>query len=145
MLVVLTRGPVDDSDPVLAAAALYNSGPSDSGVVCVGWFPVESADIGSEVVAEIQSGTPFTEAARVYSIDPGLAASRGVWLSPDDEECFLSVELKDQLATALRGLPAGVPVAVDFEGSPWVVMARPFESLSEEGRCEVFALLDFLS
>ena len=181
MLVVLTRGPVDDSDPLVAATtttavttttaatttttaatttttavtttttlagpspdeaiALYDSGPADSGVVCPGGFPIISADIGPDLVAAIQGDTPFGDAAVVYSIDPGLAASRGVWLGADDKECFLFVELKEQLATALRGLPVGTPVAVDFEGSPWVIMARPFESLSEAGRSQVFALL----
>ena len=144
MLVVLTRGPVDDSNPVLAAAALYDSGPALSGVVCVGGFPIESADIGSEVVAAIEGGTSLADAARVYSIDPNFAASGGI-LTSDGQECLVFSDVSVWLTKELRGVRAGTPVMVVFGTDFWVVVTRPYASLSPTVRSEVLALLDVSS
>ncbi|MFZ4810960.1 MAG: peptidylprolyl isomerase [Ilumatobacteraceae bacterium] len=119
------------------AEAVYQQGPSVSGVVCLGAIPLASAEQGTEVLSALEGGLSFAEAAAQYSTDPGLADNGGIVTDDQGSECVAVQQLSPDLATQLDGVSVGTPIAVTLQDLDAVIVVRPFDSLSDDSKRDV--------
>jgi hypothetical protein len=119
---------------VPAAEPMYEQGPSASGVVCLGAIPVESVEVGVEVLDAIDGGVSFADAAAQYSTDQGLAANGGVVLAESGDECLPTAGINPDLAAALDGIPVGASTSVSLGQVVAIVRVRPWSELTAAGQ-----------
>jgi len=110
------------------ARAVYETG-LDSPLVCMRAIPLGEDTTADEVLAALDAGESFADAAATFAADPSLAEGGGILTDPNGNECFaisgLTPELIDAMAAA--GAEVGKPVAVELETVSAVVLLRPWE------------------
>jgi len=110
----------------------YELGLAGSPLLCLGAIPLAAGTDTAPVIAAIEGGLTWAEAAQQYSADPSFAANGGLVLDQSGNNCLSPDGFnQDLLATlAEAGAEVGKPVAVDVGGAPAVVLLRPFDDLS---------------
>ncbi|MEP7112628.1 MAG: peptidylprolyl isomerase [Ilumatobacteraceae bacterium] len=113
------------------AKALYESGVNGSPLVCLAAIPVATLDEANTVLASLNTGTPFAEAARQNSTDTVIAQAGGnVMGGPNgDQECLELSTVNPSVATALQTTPVGQPITADLQTFSAVLMLRPYDEL----------------
>lgn len=122
------------ADDVDAAAAFYAQGPGVTGTLCLAAIPLDSADQIAEVLASLDGGATFAEAAAEFSTDPGLADNGGVVLGGDGAECYPTEQLSPEILQAVTSVPVGDPAGVELADFSVVVRQRPFDELGDEAK-----------
>jgi hypothetical protein len=114
-----------------SAKALYDTGVSGSPVVCLAAITTATLDDANNVLAQLDAGTPFADAARANSTDSVIAQSGGVVMggANGDQECLDPATVNPAVVSALQGIPVGQPIAADLDSFSAVLMLRPFEEL----------------
>jgi hypothetical protein len=117
-----------------SAKEQYDKGLDGSPVLCLRAIPLAATNTPETVLAEINGGTSFADAATKYSADATLAQSGGV--VPGDtngSECLAPKTLNADLLKLLVDAKAvvGTPLTVDFSGTKIIFLLRPFDELPE--------------
>ncbi len=118
---------------------VYEQGISASPVVCLAAIPVASIDATASIMAALESGMSFADAAQQFSGDTELANSGGIVVAADGTECMAPVELAPAVAEALTTTPVGQPLAADLDTFSAVLLLRPYDDLSFETQATVSA------
>lgn len=113
------------------AKALYESGVDSSPVVCLGAITAISSDDANRILALVQNGTAFADAARENSTDTVIASAGGIVKGgPNgDDECLDPANVNPSVITVLRDTPVGQPIVADLDTFSAVLMLRPYEDL----------------
>jgi hypothetical protein len=112
----------------------YETGLSGSPVVCLAAITVANIDDANKVLAAVNSGTPFADAARQFSTDTVIAQAGGVVIGQDGSECIDPGSINPAVTTALKDTPVGQPIAADLNTFSAVLMLRPFDDLLPESK-----------
>ncbi len=118
---------------------VYEQGIAGSPVVCLRAIPVASIDATASIMAALQSGMSFADAARQFSGNTELADSGGIVVASDGTECMAPEALVPAVASALTTTPVGQPLAADLETFSAVLLLRPYDDLSFETQAAVSA------
>jgi hypothetical protein len=121
------------------AKAQYDKGLAGSQSICLGAIPVVAIADTKPVLAALQSGMSFADAARQFSANQALAAGGGIVLAPDGTECMPPTGLAQAVADALKTTPVGQPIAADLGSFSAVLLLRPYSDLSFQARSVVAA------
>jgi hypothetical protein len=115
-----------------AAKANYELGLKGAPLLCLRAIPIASPTTTEEVLAALQSGTSFADAAKKYSSDPSLAANGGLIADANGQACLDPTTLNASLIQLLNANKAtpGTPVAIAFNNQKIVVLLRPFDDLT---------------
>ncbi len=116
-------------------AALYDSGPATSGVVCLQAIVVEDSAAAAETVAELESGTAFEAVFQAANIDPSIAADLGAvpCITSADLESPEEIPLIEASLQLSAANPLGAAPLIDASGNEvaWaVIVFRPFDDLA---------------
>ena len=121
------------------AKAQYDKGIAGSPSVCLAAIPVAAIADTAPVLAALQSGMSFADAARQYSANQALATGGGIVLAPDGTECMPPSGLAQPVTDALKTTPVGQPIAANLGSFSAVLLLRPYSDLSFEARAVVSA------
>ena len=131
-------------------AALYDAGPTTSGIACIKAIVVEDTAAADGTIAELASGTSFETVFGAANIDPSIAADLGTLPCIPREGLDTSEEVP-LIAATLRlsasELVASAPL-VDETGTTLayaVIVFRPYEDLGFEEIDVVAASVDVSS
>jgi hypothetical protein len=113
-----------------AGREMYQAGPSVSGTVCLGAIPVDPPEVAGTVLAELESGMSWADAAARYSADPGLAGNGGVVFDNQGSECVAIAVVNPDLIGPAVEAGVGHPVIVDVGTVTALVTIRPYDELS---------------
>lgn len=75
--------------------ALYEKQPALTGVMCLSHILVESLDVATKVIADLEDGGDFTEIAKATSTEPAAKESGGK-LDEGEDTCFNLPSLQEQ-------------------------------------------------
>ena len=131
-------------------AALYDAGPTTSGVACIKAIVVEDSAAADETVAELAGGTSFDAVFDAANIDPSIAADLGTLPCIPREGLDTSEEvplIDATLRLSASELVASAPL-VDETGTTLayaVIVFRPYEDLGFEEIDVVAASVDVSS
>jgi hypothetical protein len=115
------------------AQSTYETGTS-SPVMCLAAITVANIDDADKVLAAINSGTSFSDAAHQFSTDTAIAEAGGVVKGSDGSECIAPNTVNPAVTTALKDTPVGQPIAADLGTFSAVLMLRPYDELSDESK-----------
>jgi hypothetical protein len=121
------------------ARTTYESGLGGSSVVCLAAITVANIDDANNVLATVNGGTTFADAAHQFSTDAAIAQSGGIVRSQDGSECIDAGSLNPDVTAALKGTPIGQPIAADLTTFSAVLMLRPFDELLPESKSLIAA------
>ena len=116
------------------ARTIYESGLGGSPVVCLAAITVANIDDANNVLASVNSGTPFADAAHQFSTDTVIAEAGGIVKAQDGSECIDAGSINPAVTTALKDTPVGHPIAADLSTFSAVLMLRPFDELLPESK-----------
>lgn len=116
------------------AATAYASGVSGSPVICLAAITANSVDDANSVLATVQAGRPFADAAREFSTDTVIAGDGGIVRGQDGGECIDPAAVNPEVVASLDGIPIGQAVVADLGTFAAVLMLRPFDELLPESR-----------
>ena len=118
------------------AKTLYESGVTGSPVICIRAVTTTSIDDANAVLAQINSGLAFEDAARQSSTDTVIAAAGGIVKggANGDQECLDPSTVNPAVVTALTNVPIGQPITADLGTFSAVLMLRPFDELLPESQ-----------
>jgi hypothetical protein len=116
------------------AQSTYETGLSGSPVVCLAAITVDSIDDANTVLAAVNSGTSFSDAAHQFSTDTVIAEAGGVVKGRDGSECIAPDTVNPAVTAALKDTPVGEPIAADLDTFSAVLMLRPYDDLSPESK-----------
>jgi hypothetical protein len=131
----LTKAETAIAAPFMGSAkAQYDKGLDGSPILCLRAIPLAAPNTPEAVLAVINGGTSFADAATKYSADPTLAQSGGI--VPGDtqgSECLAPKTLNADLLKSLTDAKAaiGTPTTVDFKGTKIIFLLRTFDELPE--------------
>lgn len=110
------------------ARAVYETG-LDSPLVCLRAIPLDEDTSADEVLAALDAGQSFADAASTFAVDPSLAEGGGVLTDQSGNECFPTTGLTPELVEAMTdaGAEVGTPVAVELATVSAVILLRPWE------------------
>jgi hypothetical protein len=110
----------------------YELGLDGSPLLCLGAIPLAAGADTAPVLADIEGGMSWADAAQQYSADPSFAANGGLVLDQNGNNCLSPDGFNPDLLATLSdaGASVGTPVTVDVGGAPAVVLLRPFDDLS---------------
>lgn len=113
--------------------AEYEKGLDGSPALCLAVIPIDDSVDPATVLAEIDGGTSFADAAAKYSTDATLAKAGGLVTDPNGAECIAAAQFNPDLVAALTAakLTVGVPTATTLSNRKLIVLLRPFDSLSK--------------
>ena len=114
------------------AKAQYDKGIAGSPSVCLAAIPVAAIADTAPVLAALQSGMSFADAARQYSANQALATGDGT-------ECMPPSGLAQPVTDALKTTPVGQPIAANLGSFSAVLLLRPYSDLSFQARAVVAA------
>lgn len=121
------------------ARTTYESGIGGSPVVCLGAITVANIDDANNVLATVNGGTPFADAARHFSTDTAIAQAGGIVKGQDGSECIDAGSITPAVTAALKDTPVGQPIAADLTTFSAVLMLRPFDDLLPESKSLIAA------
>jgi hypothetical protein len=116
------------------AQSAYEAGGSP--LLCLAAISVATIDDANNVLAALQSGTSFTDAASQFSND-GAKDSGGVVKDSGGNECLDPSTINQSVTAALQGAPVGQPIAVDLDTLAVVLMQRPYADLLPESQTAI--------
>lgn len=116
------------------ARSTYELGASGSPLLCLGAITVANIDDANSVLATINSGTSFSDAAHQFSTDTVIKDAGGVVKDTNGKECLASQSISAPVVSALKDTPVGQPVAADLGTFSAVLMLRPFADLLPESQ-----------
>jgi hypothetical protein len=119
------------------AKQVYQLGPNGSPLLCLAAITVASADEANTVLATINAGMTFENAARQFSTDTVLAADGGIVKGPDGAECIAPDGVNAAAVDALRTTPVGQAIVADLGTFSAVMMLRPYEDLLPESKSSI--------
>lgn len=116
--------------------SVYESGVSGSPLVCLAAITAASLEDANRVLALVNNGTPFADAARQNSTDTVIAQAGGIVMGgPNgDQECLDPAGVNPAVMTALQGIPVGQPIVADLDTFAAVLMLRPYADLLPASR-----------
>jgi hypothetical protein len=117
-----------------AGRDLYQSGPELSGNVCLGAIPVDTEESAQAVLADLQGGMSWADAAAKYSVDEGLAGNGGIVINGDGNECIATADVNPDLVGPVIAAGVGQPVIVDLGSVRAVLVIRPYDDLSDAAK-----------
>jgi hypothetical protein len=115
----------------------YESGVSGSPVICLAAITVANIDDANNVLAQLNSGTSFADAARQFSTDATIAQDGGIVHAQDGGECIDPAAVNPNVITALKDTPIGRPIAANLDTFSAVLMLRPFDDLLLESKSKI--------
>jgi hypothetical protein len=116
------------------ARTLYEAGVSGSPLVCIAAITLTTIDEANDVLATVQAGTPFADAARQFSTNTGTRDSGGIVTDPDGNECLAPDNVNPTVTAALADTPVGQIIAADLDTFSAVLMLRPYDDLLLESQ-----------
>jgi hypothetical protein len=118
------------------ARELYETGVAGSPVICIAAVTTATLDDANQVLALLNSGMAFEDAARQNSTDTVIAEAGGIVRggTNGDEECLDPATVNPAVVAALQGTPVGQPIAADLDSFSAVLMLRPFDELLPESQ-----------
>ena len=133
--------------PTDEIAAIYDSGASEAGVVCVNAIVVADQAAADAALGDIESGTSFDEVFQRDNLDQSLVTTNGAipCVSGADLEANAGTPFIDLAATLSADDPYGVAPIVDATGAEvaWVVLQfRPWDELDSIDADQVAGLID---
>jgi len=110
------------------ARSVYETGLG-SPLVCLRAIPLAEDTSADEVLAALEAGQPFADAAATFASDPSLAQGGGILTDQSGNECFATNGLTPELVDAMTaaGAEVGTPVAVELATVSAVILLRPWE------------------
>lgn len=117
-------------------AALYATGPAESGVACLRLILVESREAADEARNRITVGEPFADVAQSVSTDPSAASGGVLADNPNANACYafddLVAQIVEQLGAAVPTLqPEVVSEPIEVPDVGWVLLLlRPFTEVN---------------
>src|SRR5215212_9974376 len=102
--------------------------------MCLAAITVANIDYADKVLAAINSGTSFSDAAHQFSTDTVIADAGGVVKGRDGSECIAPNSVNPAVTAALKDTPVGQPIAADLDTFSAVLMLRQYDELSEESK-----------
>ena len=110
---------------------VYEQGLAGSPLLCLGAIPLAPGADTTAILAEIEGGLAWADAAAKYSNDPNFAGNGGLVLDQNGGNCLSPDGFNQDLLTKLSdaGAEVGTPVTVDVGGAPALVLLRPFDDL----------------
>jgi hypothetical protein len=115
----------------------YASGVSGSPVICLAAITVATIDDANNVLAQLNSGTPFPDAAKQFSTDTAIAQDGGIVRGQDGSECIDPGAVNPNVVTALKDATIGQPIAANLDTFSAVLMLRPFDDLLLESKSKI--------
>jgi hypothetical protein len=115
----------------------YEAGVSGSPVICLAAITVATIDDANNVLAQLNSGTSFADAARQFSTDTTIAQDGGIVRAQDGSECIDPAAVNPNVITALKDTPIGQPIAASLDTFSAVLMLRPFDDLLLESKSKI--------
>lgn len=112
------------------AKTAYAAGVNGSPFICLAAITVATIDDANRVLATVESGTSFADAAHQFSTDTVIRDAGGVVKDQSGNECLDPRTVNNpSLITALQNATVGQPIAADLGTFSAVLMLRPFEDL----------------
>ena len=115
----------------------YASGVNGSPVICLAAITVATIDDANNVLAKLNSGTSFADAAHQFSTDTTIANDGGIVRGQDGGECIDPAAVNPNVITALKDTPIGQPIAASLDTFSAVLMMRPFDDLLPESKSKI--------
>jgi parvulin-like peptidyl-prolyl isomerase len=118
--------------------AIYELGPTESGITCTQHILVDSEAEALQVLSDLEAGADFAALAAERSTDPGSAEQGGVLpcsATGEFESAYVPEYVEATLAAEI-GVPTE-PVRSEF--GYHVIVVRPFEDVVDEGIAEIYA------
>ena len=115
----------------------YETGVGGSPVICLAAITVATIDDANSVLAKLNSGTKFADAAHQFSTDAVIAKDGGIVRGQDGGECIDPGAVNPSVITALKGTPVGQPIAATIGTFSAVLMLRPFDDLLPESKSKI--------
>lgn len=121
----------------------YELGLDGSPALCLRVIPLDAATSADDVLAQLEGGLTFPDAAAQYSAEPSLAENGGLVTDSTGAECLAPANLSLDLLTVLgeAGAAVGMPVSIEFSGQPLIVLLRPFDELAEGDQAALASVL----
>lgn len=120
------------------AQSLYEAGIGSSPLICLAAITLTTIEEANDVLATVQSGTPFADAARQFSTDTVIRDAGGIVTDQNGNECLdPATGINPAVPAALRDTPLGQPIAAEFDDFSAVLMLRPFEDLLPESKTAI--------
>jgi len=118
------------------AKELYETGVAGSPVICIAAVTTATLEEANAVLAQLNSGLAFADAARQNSTDTVIAEAGGIVKGgPNgDQECLEPATVNPAVVTALQDTPIGQPITAQLDTFAAVLMLRPFEDLLPESQ-----------
>lgn len=101
--------------------------------MCLAAITLATIEEANDVLATVQSGTPFADAARQFSTG-STRDSGGIATDPDGNECLATANVLPEVTAALADAPVGQMIAADLGTFSAVLMLRPYDDLLLESR-----------
>jgi hypothetical protein len=111
------------------ARTTYESGLSGSPLICLAAITVANIGDANNVLATVNNGTPFADAAHQFSTDTVIAEAGGIVKGQDGSECIDPSTVNPAVTAALKDVPVGQPIAAELGTFSAVIMLRPFDDL----------------
>jgi hypothetical protein len=115
----------------------YESGVNGSPVICLAAITVATIDDAKNVLAKLNSGTTFADAAHQFSTDTTIGNDGGIVRGQDGGECIDPAAVNPNVITALKDTPVGQPIAASLDTFSAVLMMRPFDDLLPESKSKI--------
>jgi hypothetical protein len=120
------------------AQSLYVAGVGNSPLICLAAITLATLDEANEVLATVQAGTPFADAARQFSTDTVSRDAGGIVTDQNGNECLDPVTgLNNAVTSALADTPVGQPIVAEFDTFSAVLMLRPYAELLPESKTAI--------
>ena len=120
------------------AKTAYEAGVNGSPFICLAAITVETIDDANNVLATVNSGTSFSDAAHQFSTDTVIRDAGGVVKDQSGNECLDPGTVNNPpLLTALKDATVGQPLAADLGSFSAVLLLRPFEDLLPASRASI--------
>jgi foldase protein PrsA len=116
--------------PSSRIAATYNSGPSESGMVCASHILVADEETANEVLDRLDDGEEFADLAAEYSTDPGSAESGGA-LPCSSLTTFANTYVFEFTSAVVEAETGDVVGPVESQFGYHVIWVRPLDELSD--------------
>jgi hypothetical protein len=128
-------------------ADVYDAGPAEVGVICIRASVVTDQAAADAALADLESGTEFSEMFSATNLDQSLVETGGALpcISAADLEANASTPFIGVATTLSADTPFGVAPVLDESGNEaaWVVIAfRPYADLEQADIDEIIGQVD---